>query len=238
MEIISVDDYNDFINNSDENLKNIFKNLFIKDVEHKDYNNQLYVRFSKELQNHYFNSLLNDFFIFNNNVIDLNDYIYNKLKDNDFYKNIENILSFIANEMFFYTYFEDTSIFFNQETIKQDKEYEYLSIFNEKKEVMNFINNYKQNKYIINDQNNILSLLDNFFYNLKNDSDFFNEIKTKYLIIEKNNKMFLSDYFIDYFCFIFFIEKKGLSSQEIEYNENFLQNFYILCFDENLFDEI
>jgi hypothetical protein len=238
MEIISLDDYNDFINNNDENLKIIFKNLFIQDIDHKDYNNELYVKFCKELQNHYFNFLLEDFFIFNDNVNNLNNYTYDKLKNNDIYTIIEKILTFIANEMFFYTYFEDTSIFFNQEKIKEDKEHEYISIFNEKKEVINFINNYKINKHIINDESNILSLLENFFYNLKNDNDFFNEIKEKDIFIQKNDKIFLSNYFIDYFCFMFFIEKKGLSSQEIEYNQNFLQNFYLLCFDENLFDEI
>lgn len=235
MEIITLEDYNDFLlNDNPINLKNIFINLFIFEEDKKDYNDSMYVKFCKELERHYFNDLINNFFVFDTNDIEsLNDLIYTKLKNNDFNltNTINKIFDFILNHVFLYTS-ENKAYFnnFNQNVDLNDDYNQYLSTFEEKKIRMKYI--YDDDKYTIN-ESYLLSLIDDFFINL-NDDMFFNKIKNNSLFINKNDNIYLSDYFIEYLSFIFFIEKKGLASSDIQYNQNFLDNFYFLCFNENL----
>jgi hypothetical protein len=237
MEIITLEEYNDFLlNDNSINLKNIFINLFIFEEDKKDYNDSMYVKFCKELERHYFNDLINNFFVFNTNDIEsLNDLIYTKLKNNDFnLKNtINKIFDFILSDVFLYTSSNENKLYFNnfnQNIDLYDDYNQYLSIFEEKKIRMKYI--YDDDKYEIN-QLYLLSLIDDFFINL-NDDMLFNKIKNNPLFINKNDSIYLSDYFIEYLSFIFFIEKKGLTSSDIQYNQNFLDNFYFLCFNENL----
>ena len=237
MEIITLEDYNDFLlKDNSVNLKNIFINLFIFEEDKKDYNDSMYVKFCKELEHHYFNDLINNFFVFNiNHIESLNDLIYTKLKNNDFdlTNTINKIFDFILNDVFLYTSSNENKLYFNnfnQNVDLNDDYNQYLSIFEEKKIRMKYI--YDDDKHTIN-ESYLLSLINDFFINL-NDDMLFNKIKNNPLFINKNDNIYLSDYFIEYLSFVFFIEKKGLASSDIQYNQNFLDNFYFLCFNENL----
>ena len=222
--------YDDFINNSsDQKMIDFYfnENFNNKININKDEYYDNYVIFCKTLEYHYLNFL--NINIFNN--LSNSDDFYLKIK------NQKNTISLHLNKI--YNFYIDHLItdainnrvdFFSTKSKNKTleisfNEYQktYNKFSNSMKTLLNdFINNY----------NVFLDVTDftQAFYNLFDDENFLLNIKNNSIFIEKNNKIYMSDFFINNLCSIFLLEF-NTNVLEIEYDQFFLNNFTFLMFN-------
>lgn len=215
--IFSQQIYDDFINDSsDEIMKNIFfDNNFIdrENISETVFKSQTMLLL-KNLEYYYFKSLNDNIFNdFSNNNID----IYLKIKQNsqNIFLNIKKIYNFYITE------------------VVEDALKHLLSIINLTEEYYEYNNScldfIQTMESLINDDDSenfsdVMFILEDF-YSMLNNNDYYDDLSKNPIIIEKDQKKYLSDFFISKLSYIFFIKLKNQNSTNIEYNQDFLNNF-------------
>jgi hypothetical protein len=231
-EIITKEIYDRFVSNPTlgieaySELEEIFEGLFVLDINFVQQNDERFKTFSSDIQRHYFNFLQDDIFLFSDNELQLSDYVYSKIKnDKTFINHINKIYDFCSKIIV--NYGVKNLQYFQQKTSQEEGYTIYQNLLQTKLEKINSIygNNYKLSQSF-----DIFDIVNDFSNKISNDNNLFNSIKSNALFEKRNNKIYLSNYFIDYISFIFFLDLKNNESTSIEYNQDFLNNFYFLTF--------
>ena len=223
--LFTQEQYNNFINDStDDIMKNIyFNDIFNYEERSYEVDYPKYINFCKTLEYYYFLFLKEQVFDL---ISDNSDDIYLKIrnKNDKIFLHANKIYDFYLDNIVLdgLKYHDMKVSLSNNDYHKLDDYYiEYMNIYNQKIEIIRTLvdDNIEDNFY---DPTELLQI---FYNKFNNEIDFYNSIKDNSLFIEKNQKKCFSDYFINKITFLFFIDIKNIDIIDIEYDQNFLDNF-------------
>ena len=237
MDLVTKEVYDRFIAGSNTELKNIFEGMFVLNENNIAQNDQKYEKFTRELQENYFNYLTSSIFTFSaedsNNVGNLDylksksDALYLKMRtDQTFFLHINKIYSFSVDViadwgMSHQDYF----------TKKQSIEESYQIYINTMNNLVEKINSLYAGRHTLSQDFFMIDIINDFLTNVRDDSVFFENLKNELLFSFKNDKLHFSDFFVDYISGIFFLNNKK-NIIEVVYDNAFLDKFYFLPFGE------
>lgn len=237
MDLVTKDVYDRFIAGNNTELKSIFDGLFILNANSITKNDQQYEKFTKELQENYFNYLTSSVFTFSaedtNNVGDLSylkiksDALYTKMKnDQTFFLHINKIYSFSVDVIADWG-LNHQDYFTKKQTIDQS----YSIYTNTMSNLIQKINSLYAERHTLSEDFFMIDIINDFLTNLRDDSVFFERLKNELLFSFKNDKLHFSDFFVNYISGIFFLDNK-LTTSDVTYDTAFLDKFYFLPFGE------